>query len=539
VNSDTHAVERGAQVLHAEVLVIGGGPAGAWAALSARQAGAERVVLVDKGYCGTSGATASANTGVWCVGPDRAAREHAIERRLAQSAGLGQREVMEAVLETTWQRLKELSTLGYAFPLQDDGEEYRANLRGPDYMAFMRQQLKRARVTILDHSPALELLEHDGVVAGAAGQRLHTGEAYQVHAGAVVVASGGVAFLSKTLGCDVNTGDGLLMAAEAGAQLSGMEFSSQYGICPAYSSVTKGLPYIWATFTDGAGQPIEAGENRLLALGRALLRGPVFAVLDKATPEVQRWLREGQPNCFLPHDRMGLDPFRERFPIALRCEGTVRGTGGIRILEQGGRTHVPGLYAAGDAASREALVGAATGGGAPNAAWAISSGSWAGQAAASFARGVQRRPEAERPLAALGGIGLRPTGQSALGAASRPLSDELITLVQSEILPLDKNLFRTEPQLLASLARLESAFREARVRLAAHGRERVRAREAAALLSCARYAYKSALLRSETRGLHQRVDRPAQDPRQSHSWASTGLDPVKLRPYRYPNEALT
>ena len=40
-----------------DVLVLGGGPAGAWAAWSAASQGA-RVVLADKGYLGTSGATA-------------------------------------------------------------------------------------------------------------------------------------------------------------------------------------------------------------------------------------------------------------------------------------------------------------------------------------------------------------------------------------------------------------------------------------------------------------------------------------------------
>ena len=45
--SDTLALE-------ADVLVIGGGPAGTWAALAAAAKGA-RVVLADKGYCGSSG----------------------------------------------------------------------------------------------------------------------------------------------------------------------------------------------------------------------------------------------------------------------------------------------------------------------------------------------------------------------------------------------------------------------------------------------------------------------------------------------------
>ena len=44
--------------LVADVVVVGGGPAGTWAALAAARAGAD-VVLVDKGYCGTSGPTAS------------------------------------------------------------------------------------------------------------------------------------------------------------------------------------------------------------------------------------------------------------------------------------------------------------------------------------------------------------------------------------------------------------------------------------------------------------------------------------------------
>src|SRR5580692_5852556 len=69
-----------AAVHHADVLVIGGGPAGAWAACSASAAGA-KVVLVDKGCCGTSGATASAGTGVWYVPPDRARREAAMAGR--------------------------------------------------------------------------------------------------------------------------------------------------------------------------------------------------------------------------------------------------------------------------------------------------------------------------------------------------------------------------------------------------------------------------------------------------------------------------
>jgi succinate dehydrogenase/fumarate reductase flavoprotein subunit len=90
-----------------------------------------------------------------------------------------------------------------------------------------------------------------------------------VRAGAVVIATGGCAFLSRALGCNVLTGDGQLMAAEVGASLSGMEFSNAYGLGPAFSSVTKSLFYNWATFYTADG----SGDRRggLVAFGRSVI----------------------------------------------------------------------------------------------------------------------------------------------------------------------------------------------------------------------------------------------------------------------------
>jgi succinate dehydrogenase/fumarate reductase flavoprotein subunit len=269
----------------------------------------------------------------------------------------------------------------------------------------------------------------------------------------------------------------------------------------------------------------------MLLVARGLLKGPVYAVLDKADAAVQEWLRVGQPNCFLPHDRLGIDPFTQRFPVTLRCEGTVRGTGGIRLTAADGSTGVPGLFAAGDAASREGLTGAASGGGAPNAAWAISSGSWAGRAAAGHALASGQRPGTDT-LRSAGAVGLRPHGNAG-GVEAR----ELVEVVQNELLPIHKNLFRTGGQLVASLEQLDSAWDAASAHLFAEGAASVRARESAALLASARYAYESALAREESRGLHRRLDRPTQDPRFHLHYACSGLDEVRVRPYSPRREA--
>lgn len=73
-------------------------------------------------------------------------------------------------------------------------------------------------------------------------------------------------------------------------------------------------------------------------------------------------MRIAQPNFFLQFDRMGINPFEDRFEVTLRLEGTVRGTGGIRIIDETCATSVPGLFAAGDAATRELICGGFTGG---------------------------------------------------------------------------------------------------------------------------------------------------------------------------------
>ncbi len=509
--------------LVADVLVIGGGPAASWAALAATSAGA-RVVVVDKGYLGTSGATAPSNTGTWFA-PPGAEREAAIERRQKLNGGLAIPRWVDRTLHRAWQGLHTLAEWGYKFPNDDSGKPYLTNLRGPDYMAFMRRRVLRAGVAVLDHHPALELLSESGVVAGAAGVDRQRNRPWRVQAGAVVLASGGCAFGERMLGATGLTGDGYLMAAEAGATLSGMEFSAQYACAPKDTSLSKGVPFAWASYYREDGSRIDtANMERFMPVAKALLEGPVWGRFDKGIPELTGWLRKGQPNCFLPHDRAGIDPFTQKFQVMLRCEGTVRGVGGIKLVGDDCSTGVPGLYAAGDAASRERLTGAITGGGGPNSSWAIASGNWAGLAAAQFAarEGV---PIADRKVIAMGCAGLRPA------KAARPdmRAADVLQTVREEFLPIDRNFFRTETTLRESLEKLDRTWCDVRDHLPGRGTDAVKTREAAALVATSRWAYASALARAESRGMQRRTDVPVADPKFVCAFEATGLDHVQVK----------
>jgi succinate dehydrogenase/fumarate reductase flavoprotein subunit len=128
-------------------------------------------------------------------------------------------------------------------------------------------------------------------------------------------------------------------------------------------------------------------------------------------------------------------------------------------------------------------------------------------------------------------VGFRPSSET----RDVP-TNELIEVARAEVLPLQKNLFRTRERLTASLVELDNAWRTASAHLHAVGRARVRLREAAALLASARFAYRSALARDESRGLHRRLDRPELDPQFTHHYATSGLDEVTVHPYHHRSE---
>jgi succinate dehydrogenase/fumarate reductase flavoprotein subunit len=501
----------------ADVLVIGGGPAGCWSAIAAAESGAS-VVLVDKGYCGTTGAAAASGVGVWYVPPTPEAREAAMASRETLGGHLADRDWMGRVLDETYEQVGRLADWGYPFPVGDDGAEQRTSLQGPEYMRRMRRKVSRSRVKIWDHSPAVELLrDPDGAVAGATGVRRQKDGKWTVNAGATIIATGGCAFLGGGLGCNVLTGDGHLLAAEAGAQLSGMEFSNSYAICTAFGTVTKTAFYHWATFLREDGSEVEGASAKARSpIARALLNEKVYAVLDRAEPDLWPQLRRAQPNFFLPFDREGINPFTDRFEVTLRPEGTVRGTGGLRVVDEYCATSAPGLFAAGDASTRELICGGFTGGGSHNAAWAISSGTWAGRGAARHARGAGNAPT----VTGLGRVGLAPQ--------DRPTGDlephELVRAVQAEVHPYDKNYFRTAEGLAGSSARLERLWEQARDTLGSTPADVVRTREATAMLAHARWMYASAARRTETRGMHKRLDHAGLDPAQHHRLLVGGLD---------------
>ena len=330
-----------------------------------------------------------------------------------------------------------------------------------------------------------------------------------------------------------------------------MEFSCFYTVAAAHSTMTRSFPFMYGTYRDCDGNELvfESFRTGLPKIARALIRGPVTVVLDRMPSQTRERLPHVQPNFLLPLLRAGIDPFKDPFPVTLRGEGTIRGTGGITLAGPDCQTGVEGLYAAGDVASRQRIVGAASGGGQPNSAWCVASGTWSGRAAA---RRAADNPAAQRHAvgASVGGAGLRALGgarhhpRPAVGAPDWTDADteQVRRTVSRELNDLDKNMFRSGEGLRRSLALLDDLWaqvtahagggvgrKDAAGEGAGHnsaGRAVLRARETEALVAAGRWVLNSAIARQESRGMHQRVDAPDRDPRFRATVSIGGLQTV-------------
>ena len=109
-------------------------------------------------------------------------------------------------------------------------------------------------------------------------------------------------------------------------------------------------------------------------------------------------------------------------------------------------------------------------------------------------------------------------------------SEAIVRGVQDQMFPLEKNYLRSEQGLLDSLAKLETLWQQVQGN---PKQDTVRdvefSRRAAALTAVARWAYFSALHRTETRSEHIRMDYPETDPNQRYYQATGGLERLWVR----------
>jgi len=223
-----------------DVLVVGSGIAGLASALAAARAGED--VLVATKATRPEGASSW-----WAQGGIAVARDHPEQFKqdiIAASDDTADPDAVDVLVENANDAVRDVLVETLAVDFDDanevnDGADYdftREAAHSEDrilhvdaatgkhiHVPFLNYLDDLDNVEIRDDTAALELVRHEGRVHGA---MLESGGAYEpVYAGATVLATGGIGDLfPRSTNPTGSTGDGIAMAALAGADIEDMEY---------------------------------------------------------------------------------------------------------------------------------------------------------------------------------------------------------------------------------------------------------------------------------------------------------------------------
>lgn len=391
--------------LHTDVAVVGGGGAASRAALSARLAGAD-VLMLAKAPLGTGGSTVHGASEIMSMGASgygNAADSPEVHYRdtMAAANGFIDRDLVRVLAEDAPRRIADLIAYGVAFDraaaekvvaghatdyklIQSDFGSYARALgvsgkTGKAFVAALNEQAIAQGVKVRAPAGLVDLLlDAQGRAAGVLAFDSSNGTWLVVHAKSVVLGTGGAhGLFSQQVSTAEMTGDGQAVLFRAGAELVNMEFH-QFGPALVHPYVqlfskscfvlhprmtnSQGREFLGDYLPDGVTEEevmdekvfpftvsnvsryIDISIASEIAAGRGNERGTINFSLAHVSPEK---LEATIPNTMRWMKSNGVDPQRDDMAvgIAFQCLN-----GGVRMVDADARSTIPGVHVIGELA---------------------------------------------------------------------------------------------------------------------------------------------------------------------------------------------
>jgi succinate dehydrogenase/fumarate reductase flavoprotein subunit len=382
-------------VIETDILVVGGGIGGAFAALYASEQGV-RVTLLEKADTRRSGSTGM-GIGGWhqLMGTGVTLKDIAEDisncgmkyigtRNLSpMNKGLVDENLIYLGYKDNWDVVHTLEKWGLNMKW-DDGQ-YRSprtdNLRfhGRDIKKVIARALKKSPVTMLERTMGVDLLTDGDRVIGATALNVRTGEFLLCKAKATVLATGTISRIfnpwhqmspgkfKMLYHYHAGSGDGAAMAFRAGAELVNMEV-------PGIGAGVKGTrladklplshePALPGTVYNARGEKLEIPfdvdvQIRMEREGKGPFFADVTHLPDQFHEELASRTEDSLPIQLKFARERGLDTRRDKFEVApFRPESNATFSG--VLMGEDGQTTVKSLYAVGDMAGGSTFLGAA------------------------------------------------------------------------------------------------------------------------------------------------------------------------------------
>ena len=531
--------------MHAEtdVLVIGSGAAGMYAAIEAARSGC-RVLLADRSLIGRGGATVMAQmTVAVALGSETPDHwSHHYEDTIAAGRGLCNEPLAQLLCKEGPECIRAMDDWGVGWA-RKDGRITQAMAPGHDrprcvYVDFLNTgpAVSKTLRTVVNRSEGIrkagdlcivDLLRSDDGIVGAGALHLGSGAPVILSAKATILATGGLTRLYRRNSASANMGgDGYALALRAGASLVDMEFVQFFPIGHLAPRLIGMDPIMWDPFRYKLGGRLlnnrmeeftqrygvaedgkyvitrDVGSYAILKeveAGRGSPHGGVYLSFQHC-PE--RALRESFGPVIDRLAANGIDLTKMPVEVAPIAHYHM---GGI-VADAHMQTDLPGLYAAGEA------VGGANGANrlSGNAITeALVFGRRAGHSAADYAKRISKLPDhANNARSALALIALdTPTREF----NTAEMVQTLQTTMQDNV-----GALRSGPKLADALDTINRLTSELGDTPPGDGRpfdmRRIDWLDLRNMLLVARVVAEAALARTETRGAQQREDYPQLSP---------------------------
>jgi succinate dehydrogenase/fumarate reductase flavoprotein subunit len=520
-----------------DVLVIGGGMAGLFAAVKAHDAGAN-VLIVSKGRLGSSGLTPFAK-GIFSYDKENASMS--IDEFVAQvsdSAIQTNNPVFTRQLaEHSQARVEELKAWGF--------------FDSPLYNQSFMRPIEERKIPIEERIMITHLLKQDGRIVGASGFSLQENKVIHYQAKSVILCTGSGGFKPNGFPmCDL-THDGTIMAYKAGAKVTGKEWNDGHPASavnsgssydnwhgqveekPSTTSITVnhhlGVDLNYEGYKYGA--PVTMGPPMGGPQGKQVEPESPFATLLPAGPFVPKAFRMTSPPPPPPREGFLMSLLANKGhsgPPGMGGEQVGGSSAGMAIhksegivpINEQGLSSLPGLYAAGDALGSYMSGGIYTQIGGSLAGSAVQ-GAIAGEAAAKESINSDLKINVTAAY-------LNEVKEEILAPLKRKrgYSPAWVTQVlQSVMIPNFVLYIKKERMMQGALAYVEELREHHVPMLLAEDLHSLRlAHETENMIITAEMKLKASMMRKESRCSHYRLDYPEIDYKNWQAWINIDQD---------------